>query len=319
MIASSVQAKPVRCVGTALFAVLLVATPSALRAQPDPFANAPTGTLTVTIEVTGQNRYVAANKVEWHELSVSRRLRLDMPMVRGGTAPVGFGTSPKTKAIQEAASKPSAGMAEMQKAMEACNGNQQCLMQEGMKFARLMQQGKMEMPKGPAMADKDRFHHWMTDRRRPCAAGSIAVDDKGHGMVISPPKPAAPFNYRRTGEVKLPAELQPIIEKVCSATLAIDTKDGVLDIGVPGLTVPVQLTYSGNAFGTESGRSVVVAEGVKNGVQVGAFDLFDFQVDPSAKSMNGERRIERVGEVTHAGGNGVTPVSAHVTWSFVRH
>lgn len=89
-------------------------------------------------------------------------------------------------------------------------------------------------------------------------------------MVMSPPKPAAPFNYRRFGEVKLPDELQPIIDKVCAATLAIDTKEGTLDIGIPGLTVPVKVTYSGNAFVTETGRAAVLVEGIKNGVQLGA-------------------------------------------------
>ena len=45
----------------------------------------------------------------------------------------------------------------------------------------------------------------------------------------------------------------------------------------------------------ETGRAVVMVEGVKNGVQVGAFDLFDFPVDPSAKLMTGTRVVEKVG------------------------
>lgn len=304
------------CISAGLFA-----DSNAAFAQPDPFANSPTGTLTVTIDIDGYNKHVASNKVEWHELNVARRVRLEMPMVRMGTAPVGFRTSAKAQAtmVQEANSQPPAGMADLQKAMEACKGNQQCLMENGMKFGRMMQQGRIEKPAGPSMAEKDRFHHWATDRRRPCASGTISIDERGNGMVISPPKPAAPFNYRRFGEVKLPAELEPIIEKVCAATLAIDTKDRTLDIGISGLTVPVKLTYSGNAFTNETGRAAVMVEGVKNGVQVGAFDLFDFPVDPSAKLMTGTRVVEKVGEVTHAGGYGVAPVRARVTWSFVRN
>ncbi len=308
--------------GLAVFmSVGLFAHSQAALAQPDPFANAPTGTLTINIEIDGSNKHVAANKVEWHELNVARRLQLEMPMVRVATAPVGFRTSPKAQAAlaQQANAQPPAGMAEMQKAMDACKGNQQCLMESGMKFARMMRDGAMQKPAGPAMAEKDRFHHWTTDRRRPCASGTITIDEKGNGMAISPPKPAAPFNYRRVGEVRLPAELEPIIEKVCAATLAIDTKDRTLDIGIPGLTVPVKLKYSGNAFSTENGRAVVMVEGVKNGVQVGAFDLFDFPVDPSAKLMTGSRVVERVGQVGHAGGYGVAPVRATVTWRFARN
>jgi hypothetical protein len=290
-------------------------------AQPDPFKTSPTGTLTIAIEVDGYNKHVNPNKVEWHELNVARRVRLELPMVRMGTAPAGFRTSAKSQAAlaQEASAKPPAGVMEMQKAMQACNGDQQCMMQTGMKYGRMMQEGKMEKPMGPSMADKDRFHHWTTDRRRPCASGTITIDEKGNGMVISPPNPAAPFNYRRFGEVRLPAELAPIIEKVCAATLAIDTKDRTLDIGISGLAVPVKLTYSGNAFSTESGRAVVMVEGVKNGVQVGAFDLFDFPVDPSAKLLTGTRVVEKVGQVTHAGGYGVAPVRAKVSWTFERN
>jgi hypothetical protein len=303
----------------ALLSIFMTISAGAV-AQPDPFKNSPTGTLTITIDVDGTNRHVAKNKVEWHELTVARRVRLELPMVRVGTAPAGFRTSAKSQAAmaQQTNAQPPAGMAEMQKAMEACRGNQQCLMENGMKFGRMMQEGRMEKPAGPPMAEKDRFHHWATDRRRPCASGSITIDERGNGMVISPPNPVAPFNYRRFGEVKLPAELEPIVEKVCAATLAIDTKDRTLDIGISGLSVPVRLTYSGNAFSTESGRAVVMVEEVRNGVQVGAFDLFDFPVDPSAKQMTGTRVVEKVGQVTHAGGYGVAPVRASVSWSFVR-
>src|SRR3546814_2006120 len=53
----------------------------------------------------------------------------------------------------------------MQKAMETCQGDQQCLMQAGTRFALLMQQGKMDKPAAPPMADNDRLHHWAVDRR----------------------------------------------------------------------------------------------------------------------------------------------------------
>src|SRR3546814_19447581 len=95
----------------------------------------------------------------------------------------------------------------MQKAMETCQGDQQCLMQAGTRFALLMQQGKMVKPAAPPMADNDRFHHWAVDRRAACATGVIAIDDAGQGVVISPPSPAAPFRYRRSGARRLPAQL----------------------------------------------------------------------------------------------------------------
>ena len=297
---------------------LLVAQVTAAPGQPDPFKNSPTGTLTLTLDVEGPGRHTNKNKVEWHELNVKRRLQLEFPMVRVGTAPVGFKTSPKAQGIEQAAATPPAGVAEMNKAMEACKGDQQCMMQTGMKFGRMMQQGKMEKPAAPSVGKMDRFHHWMTDRRRPCASGSIVVDDNGHGMVISPPNPAAPFKYRRTGERKLPAELESVIEQACAATLAIDTVDGSADIGVSGPRVPVKLTYTG-AFASETGRSVLFIEDTKNGVQVGAVDLFDFPVDPAARTIGGERRVEKIGQVTHAGGYGTAPVHAQVKWTFVRH
>src|SRR3546814_18160730 len=83
-------------------------------------------------------------------------------------------------------------------------------MQAGTRFALLMQQGKMDKPAAPPMADNDRFHHWAVDRRAACATGVIAIDDEGQGVVISPPSPAAPFRYRRSGERRLPAALAPV-------------------------------------------------------------------------------------------------------------
>src|SRR3546814_21033262 len=147
----------------------------------------------------------------------------------------------------------------------------------------------MDKPAAPPMADHDRFHHWAVDRRAACATGVIAIDDEGQGVAISPPRPAAPFRYRRSGERRLPAELDPVIEKVCSAMLAIDTAEGALDIAVPGFTVPVELTYSG-AFAGETGRSELFIEDTQNGVQAGAVDLFDFPVDPRSEGRRGGKK-----------------------------
>ncbi|HMA14512.1 MAG: hypothetical protein ACM35H_09880, partial [Bacteroidota bacterium] len=113
-------------------------------------------------------------------------------------------------------------------------------------------------------------------------------------------------------------DLEPVVDKACAALLAIDTVEGTLDIAVPGFTVPVALTYTGNAFVGETGRSEIFVEGTEPGAQPGTVDLFDFAVDPEGGVMSGARGIEHVGEVTHAGGYGTTPVGATVTWSFVR-
>lgn len=308
-------------------AVAILLGMAALAASPgpavagDPFADLPTGQLTVTVEVRGQGRHENPNGVEWHALNVSRRLELTLPMILVATASVGLETSPKTAAIraeQEAKLQPSPALMDMQREMESCEGDQQCLMQASMKFALMMQEGTLEMPQAPDMSESERFEHWMVDRRGTCATGVVAIADKGHGVSISPPEPAAPFEYRRSGERRLPDDLAPVADRVCAALLAVDTKDGTLDLAVPGFTVPVQLTYSGNAFLGETGRSEILVEDSGQGAQPGAVDLFDFPVDPDAREMSGAREIEKVGSVTHAGGYGTTPVGAKITWKFVR-
>jgi hypothetical protein len=137
-------------------------------------------------------------------------------------------------------------------------------------------------------------------------------------MVISPPNPAAPFRYTRTGTRNLPAELDPVIEQACAATFALDTKSNSVDIAVSGPFVPVKLTYTGN-FANETGTSMLFVEGAKNGERVGAVDLLGFSVDAGGKRFSGKRRIEKIGSVTHAGGYGSTPVGATITWDFVRN
>src|SRR3546814_15525687 len=101
-----------------------------------------------------------------------------------------------------------------------------------------MQQGKMDKPAAPPMADNDRFHHWAVDRRAACATGVIAIDDEGQGVVISRPSPAAPFRYRRSGERRLPAELARGVEEVWSAMPASHTGDGTRDIPATAHAVP---------------------------------------------------------------------------------
>lgn len=297
---------------------LAAASPS--NAQPDPLAGHPTGLLTVTIEVDGQHRHVNNNKVEWHELNVSRLLRLELPMVMMGTGPRGFRNSEESQEAkaEDANAGVPAGILEMQKAMEACNGDQQCLIQTGTKLGQMMKQGAIQMPQAPSMDDMKRFELWAADRRVPCARGTLAINDSGHGMEISPPNPAAPFRYTRTGTRSLPAEIDPVIEQACAATFALDTQNNSVDIAVSGPFVPVKLTYTGN-FASETGTSMPFVEGAKNGERVGAVDLFDFAVDADATSFGGQRRIENFGSVTHAGGYGTTPVGATIAWKFVRN
>lgn len=302
------------CIATLFMVELSVA----VQAQNDPFKNSPTGKLTISITVEGQSRHTAPNKVEWRELSVARRLMIELPMVRVATAPTGFRTSPKFKAAFEEMSQPSASVEEMGKAGEACKGDLQCMIQAGMKLGRAMQQGRSDRPRANPLGNLERFHHWMVDRRHACASGSVVIDDKGHGVSISPPAPAKPFSYRRTGERKLPADLDAVIEQACAATLAIDTADHTLDIAVSGPFIPVKVAYTG-PFASDSGRSVPFVEGARHGHQVGTIDLLNFPVDPADKSMSGERQVERIGQVTHAGGYGVTPVRATVKWTFVKN
>src|SRR3546814_17808150 len=95
--------------------------------------------LTVTVEVHGRSRHVAPNKVEWHELTVARRLELQLPMVRMATAAVGFHTSPKTQAAQAVQSRAQspAGLHEMQKALEPLQGEHPVLLPAGPRVALL--------------------------------------------------------------------------------------------------------------------------------------------------------------------------------------
>src|SRR3546814_13298431 len=97
-------------------------------------------------------------------------------------------------------------------------------MQAGTRFALLMQQGKMDKPAAPPMADNDSFHHWAVDRRAACATGVIAIDEEGPGTGIPTPSPAAPFRSRSRGERRLPAEMPHVIGTVCWARLPIHTR-----------------------------------------------------------------------------------------------
>jgi hypothetical protein len=98
-------------------------------------------------------------------------------MVMMGTAPAGFRNSAESQQAkaEEANAGVPAGILEMQKAMEACNGDQQCLIQTGTKLGQMMQQGAIQMPQAPSMDDMNRFEMWAADRRVPCARGTITI------------------------------------------------------------------------------------------------------------------------------------------------
>src|SRR3546814_11498310 len=104
-------------------------------------------------------------------------------MVRMATAAVGFHTSPKTQAAQaeQSSAQSPAGLYEMQKAMETCQGDQQCLMQAGTRFALLMPQGKKDKPASPPLAAHKRFPHWTVERRADLATGTIRTEKRGEG------------------------------------------------------------------------------------------------------------------------------------------
>lgn len=165
----------------------LLAAPQPAPAESDPFVAMPTGTLTVTVELRGLGRPDNPNGVEWHALTVFRRLALELPMLVVTRGSLGLAMSSKTEALkaeQEATMPPPAAalveiQGEIQKERDAWEDDQQCLSKAGMRIVLLMQEGKMEIPEPPGFFDNERFEHRMVNHRRTCAGGGVTIADEG--------------------------------------------------------------------------------------------------------------------------------------------
>lgn len=291
------------------FAAALVAgTALPARAQtsvPDFFPGAATGTLHISMDLTGYGRTNMPNGVEWAGLTALRSfdIRLRMVDVGNGNVPIVPITGATGPGGGPLGMPPA--MAAMEDEMAACNGNQAC------QIAVMTQLGKqlMESAAPPAEMDFTRFQNWATDRRVPCAEGSLSVNDDLQGVTIPPPNPAVAYRFQRVGLLKLPAGLESIIDNLCVAEMAFDTQTMVVSLRLPagGLDVPVDL-IGAQAFTDET--VVELIEGV------GKLELLDENVS-SPSNLLGEAVIEKVGSASHNSGQVVAPLRAAISWSFV--
>ena len=271
----------------------------------DPYANAPTGRLSISVELKGSGRRDLPNKVEWSRLKVSRRLEVELAMLVPGasTAPavkVGGITSDDVQAP--------AGVEAIGKAVAACGEDEACRARTMMAIGQRLKGNPDAL--GTLKQDDTRYENWIPDHRGVCATGAITVDDEGDGVNIAPPAPAAPYRFRRSGRLTLPVETEAVVEKLCHAVVTIDRQAGLLSLRVAAGPIPVPVRLEGQAFTSET--SVPFREGS------GELEIFDQKIDPQAKSWQGNGGIEKAGSVSHNSGSVVAPVAAMIIWRFVR-
>ena len=271
----------------------------------DPFADAPTGRLSISVELKGSGRRDLPNKVEWSRLKVDRRLEVELAMLVPGasTAPavkVGGITSDDVQAP--------AGLQAIGNAVALCGEDEACRVQTVMAIGQRLKGNPGAL--GTLKQDDTRYENWIPDRRGVCGSGSITVEDEGDGVNIAPPAPAAPYRFRRSGRLTLPVETEAVVEKLCRAIVTIDRQAGLLSLRVAAGTIPVSVRLEGQAFTSET--SVPFREGT------GELEIFDQKIDPQGKSWQGNGRIEKAGSVSHNSGSVVAPVAATITWRFVR-
>ncbi len=269
----------------------------------DVFAGSPTGTLWLDIELSGSGRTDLPNGVEWAQLDATRSLALQLRMVdvANGGVPIvpvgGFGGPDGANPLVPP------GMAEMEAAMAACNGDQACQMMTSMRFSKEM------MAMGQAFSDSldsTRFSNWSALRTGDCALGSMSVRDVGHGVIISPPNPAAPYRFERAGSIRLPDGLDLVRKAICSAELTHDTETGLVSLRIPtdGLMVPVALT--GHAFTDET--AVPAIEGRRQ------LELLDQPV--GGGDLGGQVTLDQLGWASHNSGQVSAPLRASLSWRF---
>lgn len=278
----------------------------AQEAAPDYFPGAPTGRLFLTIEMQGSGRRDLPNKVEWFRISASRKLELELAMVMPmkGSIP-----SVKIRGVDKDNAPLPPGLAEMQRAIEPCKGDEACQKRAAIAFSQRMMANPQAF--GMAQQDNPRYENWIVDRRDACAKGTVIVEDQGDGVSIDPPSPARPYKFRRSGRLELDAKNDTLMDKVCEADIAVDKETGLVSLRLSGLQIPVPVQLSGQAFTSE--KSVLFVEGQRK------LEILDQAVDPNAKSWSSQSRIEKAGSVSHNSGQTVAPMTASLTWRFVRN
>lgn len=289
----------------ALLVAGLTAQPAAAQGTRDPFAKAPTGRLFITIELSGTGRRDLPNKVEWSRLKVARKLNVELAMLIPGPSP-----APAVKvggATKDSAQLPS-GMQVIANAMQACGEDENCKRQAMMKIGQQLQANPQAL--GQLKMDDTRYENWVSDRRGTCATGALTVEDEGDGFNIAPPSPAAPYRFKRIGKLNLPAESAALAECICRAAVTVDRQAGLLSLRLPAAGIPIPVHLEGQAFTKET--SVPFLEGK------GELEVLDQTIDPQAKSAQGGARVEKAGSVSHNSDSVTAPVSATITWRFVR-
>jgi hypothetical protein len=265
----------------------------------------PTGRLFLTIDLKGSGRKDLSNKVEWYRLTASRKLDLEIAMympVQSPTPIVTVGGIDKDNAPMPA------GMEAVKKAVEGCKGDQACERQAMTALAQKMMANPGGL--GAMQPDNTRFENWLADQRGPCATGTLTVEDQGDGMNISLPSPAKPYRFRRSGKLDLAGQEMDVLEKACQTEISVDREKGLLSLRINGLTIPVPVQMSGQAYTNE--KSVVFLEG-RNKIE-----LFDQPMSIDAAEWSGQGRFEKLGFVSHNSGQTVAPMTANLTWRFIR-
>lgn len=265
----------------------------------------PTGRLLLTVDLKGSGRKDLPNKVEWYRLTANRRLELELAMYMPTKSPAPM---VKVGGIDGNGAPMPAGMQAIKSAVDACKGDQTCERQA----ATAVMQKMMASPGGLAamQPDDSRFENWVADRRGPCAKGTLIVEDEGEGMNISPPAPAKPYRFKRTGTLEMAGQGMDVMDKACQAEISVDRQKGLLSLRINGLSVPVPVQMSGQAYTAE--KSVLFLEG-RNRIE-----LFDQPVGIDAAAWSGQGRFEKAGSVSHNSGQTVAPMTADLTWRFVR-
>ncbi len=263
------------------------------------------GPLFLTIDLKGSGRKDLSNKVEWYRLTANRKLKLELAMFMPMQSPAPM---IKVGGIDKDNAPMPAGMEAIKKAVEGCKGDQTCERQAMTALAQKMMANPGGL--GAMQPDNTRFENWLADKRGPCAKGTLVVDDEGDGMNISPPAPAKPYRFQRTGKLDLAGQTMDVMEKACQAEISVDREKGLLSLRIDGLSIPVPVQMSGQAYTNE--KSVLFLEG-RNKIE-----LFDQPVSIDAAEWAGQGRFEKLGSVSHNSGQTVAPMTANLTWRFVR-
>jgi len=289
----------------ALALACLVPTAALPQSSRRPAPTAPTGRLFVTVDLKGSGRKDLSNKVEWYRLTANRKLELELAMYMPMKSPAPM---IKVGGIDQSNAPMPEGMAALKNAVEACKGDQACERQA----ATAIMQKMMASPGGlgAMQPDDTRFQNWVADRRGPCAAGVLTVADQGDGVNISPPAPAKPYKFQRTGKLDLSGQAMNVMDKACQAEISVDLQKGLLSLRLNGLNVPVPGQMSGQAYTKEN--SVPFLEGRSK------FELFDQPVKVEEATWSGQGRFENVGSVSHNSGQIVAPMTGTLIWRFVR-